>query len=181
MKLIEFRLETKDNTTVYESAEQHVKESSCIAIVPRAEIIEKDFVAAIFIKYEKNGEKLNIIIMSYDAESLMTWLKEHHPDVYELVPSFRMDKFVFLANKMVSGSYLTYRALPTECPLEYEFGIDPEADDFVPEKETVEESIKEIVEKGFYTSLRIYPDTPVGNCVFYGTDFQSLLDHVITD
>lgn len=182
MKLLELRLDTKENTSVYQTAKKYAEEATSVKIVPVAEIVEKDFIAELTVEYEANGEKLKFDVMSYDVASLMSWMKENHPELHEQVPGFRIDKFQALADRAVSSSCLRYQALSnTECPIEYEFGFDPGADDFIPELNTVKESVDLIVKQGFYTELRVYPDTPNGFWNFYGLDFDSLLDHVVKD
>lgn len=179
MKLIHFYLVTKENTTDYETVEKYSLKSTKTKIVPVDKIIEKDFIAELTIEYENNGTESNIGIMSYDVETLMEWVKKNHPDLYELIPPFRIDQFQFIADNAKSSSALSYESIVSKDSLEYQFGSGPETDDFVPEQETVEISIEEISKKGFYTELHCYPDTPVGFWNFYGTDFQSLLDHIV--
>lgn len=181
MKLNYFYLVAKDHTTEYTTVELYARKSTKKKIVPLEEIIENNMVVELTIKFEKDGKEEDIRIISFNTETLMAWVKENHPDVYALIPPFRIDQFEFLANEMKSSSGLSYTANDPEYALEYQFGPEPEADDFIPERDTVEESIKEIAEKGFYTELHCYPNTPVGFWNYYGTDFQSLLDHVIKD
>lgn len=96
------------------------------------------------------------------------------------------DKRSVEVSAVIKGSHgdtssLTYQVVNPNESLEYQFGAEPEPDDFIPEHETVEESVKEIIDKGFYTEIHCYPNSPVGFWNYYGTDFQSLLDHVVKD
>jgi hypothetical protein len=183
MKLNYFYLVAKDHTNEYTTLELFVRKSTKKKIVPVEEIIRKNMLVELTIKFEKDGKEEDIRIMSFNTESLMNWVKENYPDLYELIPSFDFDKFDFIANEMVCSSSLSYTEAPKEHleDLEHQFGSTPEAEDFIPERDTVEASIAEIAAKGFYTEIHCYPDTPVGFWNYYGTDFQSLLDHVVKD
>ena len=181
MKLNYLHLVAKDHTTEYTTVELYARKSPKKKIVSVEEIIEKNMVVELTINFEKDGKEEDIRIMSFNTESLMNWVKENHPDLYELIPSFRIDQFDFIANSMKSSSGLTYTAVDPEHPLEHQFGPEPEPDDFIPERDTVEESIAEISAKGCYTEIHCYPNSPVGFWNYYGTDFQSLLSHIVTD
>lgn len=180
MKLISFDLVTKENTTDYETVEKYSLKSTKTKIVPVEKIIEKDFIAELTIEYENNGTEFNFSIMSYDVGTLMEWVKKNHPDLYELIPSFRIDQFQYIADNMKSSSYLLYQVIDENSDRGTVLDQDNlEPDDFIPQQETVEMSFAEISKKGFYTELHCYPNTPIGFWNFYGTDFQSLLDHIV--
>lgn len=181
MKLNYLHLVAKDNTTEYTTVEQYAQRSPKEKIVPVKEIIEKNMVVELTIKFEKDGNEEDIRILSSNTESLMNWVKENHPGLYELIPPFRIDQFDFIANDMKSSSGLYYTIVDPKYSLEDSFGPEPEPDDFIPERDTVEESIAEIAKKGCYTEIHCYPNSPVGFWNYYGTDFQSLLDHVVKD
>lgn len=181
MKLINFYLITKDNTTDYISVEEYVHRSAEEKIIPIEAIVQKDFVAELQIEFMKDDVLSNIGIISNDVESLMNWVKENHQDVYNLIPGFRIDQFQFIADKMKSSSVLAYNTCEPGMPLDHQFGSEPDHYDFIPLRDSLEDSIKEIEEKGFYTEIQCYPDTPIGFWKYYGTDFQSLLDHLVKD
>lgn len=181
LKLVNFQVLAKDNESVYGSVATHLSESTAKQIVPAKEIIEKDFAAELFMEYEKDEEICCIDIISYDIESLLSWVKENDPEAYKLIPVFNVAKFNFLANAAAAGTYLEYRAVEPDFDPESELSFELTTDDFVPERGTVEESINEIKARGFVAELQYYPNTPVGSCIFYGTDPQALLDHVVTD
>lgn len=181
MKIIRFEILTKDNTTCYDTVQHHLAKTTYQAMLNKEKAIDLDFLAELKVDYEINGVIEQICVGSCDVSSLMEWLKENHPGIHALVPSFRIDMFQALADKMGSSSGLIYTAVEPDQDLEYQFGCFPDPDDFVPELDTVEESVEAIRKNGFYTELYGYPDTPVGFWGFYGLDFQSLLNHVITE
>ena len=179
MKLLDFQLTTKQNTTDYTTVEKYLAKRDKSIIVPVSEIIEKDFLAELYIEYETANDGIGTIdIASYDVKTLMDWVQENNPDLYVLIPPFKVDHFEALGRHMKASSHLSYRIVDDDCHYGYEFGPDPEPDDFVPKLNTAEESIAAIKAKGFYCELHCYPHTPIGFWNFYGTDFQSLLDHV---
>lgn len=181
MKLKYFNITTKDNTTCYYTVKDHFDKTFFHVVLNKEKAIEIDFVAEMHIDWYADGVESKLRVASHDIASLMEWLKENHPEIHELVPPFRIDQFQFLAEGMKSSSHLTYMAVAPDQDMEFEFGVLPETDDFVPERESVEESFTAIKANGFYTGLQCYPNTPVGFWSFYGLDFQSLFDHVIED
>lgn len=181
MKLKYFSITTKDNTTCYDTVAAHIAKTHYHVKLNGDKAIANDFIAEMEVMWDADGVEGKIRVASHDVASLMEWLKENHPEIHELVPPFRIDQFQFLAEEMKSSSHLTYMAVTPDQDMEYEFGVDPEPDDFVPERESVEESLAAIKANGFYTGLQCYPRTPVGFWSYYGLDFQSLFDHVIED
>jgi len=181
LKLVCFELTAKANATVYDSVASHLAECSAKLIVSAKEIIEKDFAVELSMEYEKGEETCHIHIISYDAVSLLNWVKENDHEAYDLIPTFNIEKFNFLANNAVAGTYLEYRPVKPDFDPDCELSFELTTDDFVPERTTIEESINEIKAHGFVAELQYYPNTPVGSCAFYGTDVNALLNHVITD
>lgn len=181
MKLDYLEITTKDNTTCYTTVEKHLKETFFHIKLNEDKAIANDFVAQLRVEWVADGVEGNVRIASHDVASLMDWLKETHPEVHALVPEFKIDQFQRLAENMKSSSHLTYSAVESDQEMEYEFGVDPEPDDFIPEVETVEEAFISIRANGFYTELHCYPNSPVGFWNYYGLNFQSLLDHIGED
>lgn len=181
MKLEFFGITTKENTTCYDTVAKHIAKTFYHYKLNGDKAIELDFIAELEVMWTVGDEKHEVKVMSHDVASLIEWLKENHPDVHAVIPPFRIDVFQALAEQMKSSSYLTYTAIDPDKELEYEFGCDPDTDDFVPEKESVEESLNAIKAKGFYTCLQCYPNTPIGFWHFYGLDFESLFDHVLEE
>jgi len=182
MKLLEFRLATKENTTDYITVEKYLAKRKVSTIVPVSEIIEKDFLAELYIQYESvNGVETTLDIASYDVKTLMAWVKENHPDLYVLIPPFNVEQFEEIANSCKSSSYLEYIIIDETSDRGTVFDQETEPNDFVPERPTVEESLETIKANGFYCGIQYYPHTPIGFCAYYGNDFQSLIDHVIKD
>lgn len=181
MKIIRFEIISKDNTTFYNTVPQHLDKATYQVILNKEKAINLDFLTELKIDYEIDGDVKRICVVSCDVSSLMEWLKENHPDIHALVPLFRVDMLQVLAEKMKSSSGLIYNAVTPDQDLDYQFGSEPEPDDFVPELDTVEESVETIRKNGFYTELYGYPETPVGYWNFYGLDFESLLNKVIKD
>lgn len=179
MKLIEFVLSTKDNVDFYESVETHLSETVLYLLVPRQEIIEKDFLVKLLIKWlDENGEVQGITVGHNSVGELMKWVEETHNEVYKLIPPFNVEQFEELANEMKASSEISYRWVTETEEFDSGFWNEPEPADFVPELPTAKESIDNIIKNGFYTKIQCYPNTPIGFFVFYGNDFQSLLDHV---
>lgn len=185
MKLEYFEITTKDNTTCYDTVAKHIAKTFCHHKLNGDKAIELDFVAQMEVMWTVGDEKHEVKVMSHDVSSLIEWLKENHPEVHVLIPPFRIDVFQELAEKMKSSSSLVYSAIHESAAdpedLRFEFGDDPDTDDFVPEKESVEESLHEIIKKGYYTCLQCYPHTPIGFWHFYGLDFESLFNHIIEE
>ncbi|QYN80060.1 hypothetical protein PQD71_gp167 [Kosakonia phage Kc263] len=182
MKLLEFRLATKENTTDYTTVEKYLAKRDKSVIVPVSEIIEKDFLAELRIEYETDTCGIgNIDIASYDVQTLMQWVKENNPELYELIPPFRIDQFEEIAKLCKAGSYLDYNVIDETSDRGTVLDCETEPDDFVPERCSVEESLEMIKANGSYCTIQCYPHTPIGFWVYYGIDFQSLLDHVVED
>lgn len=181
MELDYFDITTKDNTTCYDTVENHFKKTFFHVKLNEATAIANNFVAQMRVEWKGDGVEGDIRVASHDVASLIEWLKENHPEVHALVPEFRIDQFQALAEEMKSTSHLTYSAVGPDQDMEFEFGPDPEPDDFIPEMETVEESIAAIKANGFYTELHCYPNSPVGFWNFYGLDFKSLINHIVKD
>lgn len=183
MKLLDFQLNVNEHTTDYTTVEKYLAKRNSSMIVPASEIIEKDFLAELYIQYETDAFGTGTIdIVSYDVKTLMDWVQENNPDLYALIPSFKVDQFEALARQMKASSHLSYNLIEKDVTgpedLEYVFGTEPETDDFVPQMQSVNQSLCEIIKNGFYCELHCYPHTPIGFWNFYGLDFQSLLDHV---
>lgn len=183
MKLEYFSITTKDNTTCYDTVAAHLAKTHYHVKLNGDKAIANDFIAEMEVMWDGDGVEGDIRVMSHDVASLMEWLKENHPEVHELIPPFRIDVFQALAEKMKSSSSLIYSAINDSVKepedLEYEFGPEPETDDFVPEMQSVNQSLREIIKQGFYTELHCYPNNPCGFWNFYGLDFQSLFDHIV--
>ena len=181
MRLDYFEIITKDNTTCYTTVEEHLKKTFIHIKLNEDKAIANDFIAQLHVEWHADGVEGNVRVASHDVASLMDWLKETHPEVYALVPEFKIDQFQYLAESMKSSSHLTYTPVEPDQEIEHEFGVYPEPDDFIPEVKTVKEAFTAIKANGFYTELHCYPNSPVGFWNFYGLNFQSLLDHVIED
>lgn len=182
MKLLDFQLNINEHTTDYTTIEKYLTKRDQSVIVPISEIIEKNFLAELYVEYETDNDGIGTInITSYDVKTVMDWVQENNPDVYALIPPFKVEHFEALARQMKASSHLTYQVVDDNSDRGYEFGSNPEPDDFVPELDTAEESIAIIKANGFYCELHCYPHTPIGFWNFYGLDFQSLLDHVTKD
>ena len=179
MKIIEFVLSAKDNVDFYESVEKYLSETDPYCLVPKQEIIEKDFFVKLMVVWiDKNEEKQGIVVGHNSVIDVIQWFKETHVDVYNLLPQLNEEEFEKLAKEMKASSEISLRSVDDSEDFEESFFNEPDPDDFVPEFPTAKESMDNIVKNGFYTCIQCYPDTPVGFFVFYGTDFQSLLDHV---
>lgn len=185
MKLEYFDITTKDNTTCYDSVKDHIAKTYFHHKLNVEQAIANDFIAQLRFEFITDEGKQDIRVMSHDVASLVEWLKENHPEVHALVPPFRIDVFQALAEKMKSSSHLSYTAIDDSVSepedLEFEFGCDPETDDFVPEMQSVNQSLREIIKQGFYTELHCYPDTPGGFWNYYGLDFESLFNHILKE
>ena len=184
MKLLEFRLATKENTTDYTTVEKYLDQLGKSIITSASKIIEEDFIAELYVAYEQDDLEIgHIAIASYDVKTLMGWIKGNVPAVYDIIPPFNVEQFERLVHEMKSSSHLSFRTFEPTDDLEFEFGemADLETDDFVPECKTVQESIDAIKKMGHYCEIHCYPRTPVAFWNYYGVDFQSLLDHVVED
>ncbi|QBZ70829.1 hypothetical protein pETSU_248 [Edwardsiella phage pEt-SU] len=181
MKLEYFGITTKENTTCYDTVAAHIAKTFYHVKLNGDKAIANDFIAEMRVQWHADGIEGDIRVMSHDVASLMEWLKDNHPEVHVLVPPFRIDVFQELANQMKSSSHLTYQAVAPDQEMEYEFGVEPDTDDFVPERASVEESLEAIKANGFYTGLQCYPNTPVGFWSFYGLDFESLFNQILEE
>lgn len=182
MKLEYFNITTKDNTACYDTVAKHIATTDFDIKLNVDKAIELDFVAELRVEFHDDEGKKDIRVCSHDVASLVEWLKDNHPEAHALVPPFRIDIFQVLAEKMKSSSHLSYTAIDDSVSepedLEFEFGCDPETDDFVPEMQSVNQSMREIIKQGFYTELHCYPNTPGGFWNYYGLDFESLFNHI---
>ena len=178
MKLEYFDITTKDNTTCYDSVKDHIAKTYFHHKLNVEQAIANDFIAQLRFEVITDEGKLDIRVMSHDVTSLVEWLKENHPEVHALVPPFRIDVFQALAEKMKSSSSLTYHRVLPDQDLEFEFGCDPDEDDFIPKPKSIEEAEANVRKNGFYTELHCYPNTPGGFWNYYGLDFESLFKHI---
>ncbi|KAB3419301.1 hypothetical protein F9Z84_07295 [Escherichia coli] len=184
MKLLQFELMTKENTTDYTTVENYLDQLGKSIITSASKIIEEDFIAELYVAYEQDDLEIgHIAIASHDVKNLMDWLKGNVPAVYAIIPPFDVEQFEKLAHEMKSSSHLSFRTFDPTDDLKFEFGDmdDLEPDDFVPECKTVQESIDAIKAAGHYCEIHCYPRTPVAFWNFYGIDFQSILDHATKD
>lgn len=182
MKIIEFVLSAKDNVDFYESVEKYLSDTDLYCLVPKQAIIEKDFFVKLLVVWiDKNEEKQGIVVGHNSVIDVIQWFKEAHEEVYNLLPQLNVDEFEKLAKEMKASSEISLQCVDSCEDFEEGFFNEPDPDDFVPELSTAKESMVNIVKNGFCTRIQCYPETPVGFFVFYGTDFQSLLDHVNSD
>ena len=182
MKIIEFVLSVKDNEDFYESVEEYLSDTDLYCLVPTQAIIEKDFFVKLLVVWiDKNEEKQGIVVGHNSVIDVIQWFKETHEEVYNLLPQLNVEEFEELVKEMKASSEISLQSVDSCEDFETGFWNEPEPDDFIPKLPTAKESIDNIVKNGFCTRIQCYPETPVGFFVFYGTDFQSLLDHVNKD
>lgn len=182
MKIIEFVLSAKDNVDLYESVEKYLSDTDLYYLVPKQAIIEKDFFVKLLVVWtDKNEENQGIVVGHNSVIDVIQWFKETHEEVYNLLPHLNVEEFEELAKEMKASSEISLQSVDDCEDFEEGFFNEPDPDDFVPELPTARESMVNIVKNGFCTRIQCYPETPVGFFAFYGTDFQSLLDHVNKD
>lgn len=178
MKLKEFRLTTKDNTSCYDKMVDYLSDRKFKILSSEQEIIDTDFIVELVLEWEEETVKSEYVA-HHSVSELMDWFKNTYPNLFKLIPEFNIKQFEQLAHEIKSSSMLEYVLLEEEFGTNMFNPLDNE--DFVPVKENVQLSIDEINKKGYYTSIQCYPYTPIGFFNFYGTDFQSLLNHVTED
>lgn len=180
MKLLSFYLNAKEHTSEYRTLEEYVRRSVHSRLCDVEEILKANYIVELHIEYsEKDSPDTHVMMFSsYSTETLMDYIKENYKELYDDLPLLNCDVFDMLAKMAKASTHLSLKTVKPDEDLEFEFGDDPEVDDFIPERITVEESFDEIRINGFYTRLQCYPETPIGFWTYVGLDFTSLFNQV---
>lgn len=191
-KVTEFTLTVNDHKDCYTTVKKYmnsqmVRHGNLLTSIE--ELDKADYLVVADMEHKEENQSIRVV--GSTIEQVLNFFKDNHPKQYEQIPEINIKKFEFISKQCKASSSLSYQVINLadddgveydDLDIQYRYTTDNlEQNDIVGGFKTVEEFITKLREGKKVTSIHCYPDTPVGFWAFYGTDFKSLLDHVVTD
>lgn len=123
----------------------------------------------------------NINIGCCDVMTAMHTLDVLYPQVYKQLPELNFEGFEKIASKQKCASHLRYTRVHTDDEKDDLLWLNIDDDDIIGHVRDIDIFTADSIGRGYYCEIQCYPHNPSSFWAYYGSDFKSLINHVVKD